>query len=128
MSRVVVDLFLRSLLCFGIALAVYGVVRPDAPRPAPQCVAAPPAVFGIVDGRGAFVPTDVVPLVVGQEFGENLEVTDNGLVGVTERTERARGGVLEHGWIITEGDPAGPYELQLFVDGWHVQTFRFVLR
>jgi hypothetical protein len=155
MTRVVVDLFFRSLLCFGVAAAVYGLVSPNEAEHVACGVQAAPAQFGVVDGTGRFTETEVVPLVIGQEFGwrmpvgegthvwrevlvapaaprewigDDLQIENNGLVGVTERTEVARNGLIEHGWIITEGDPAGPYEMQLFVDDKHVSTFRFVLR
>lgn len=155
MSAALVDLVNRTALCIGIAAAVYSVtVRTEAPPP--ELARTPVVEHGIVDDHGQFLATDVVPLEVGQEFGWRLHLDDgaehtwrevmiapapprewfgddlivggDGTVGVTERTEVPRGGLLSHGWSITEGDPAGPYVIHLFVDGEHVESMRFVLR
>lgn len=155
MSAALVDLVNRTALCIGIAAAVYSVtVRTEAP---PQNTPTPAVVeLGILDEGGDFVETNVVPLAIGQEFGWRLHVDDgqehtwrevliapaaprewlgddlfvagNGTMGITERTEQARGGLLGHGWTITEGDPAGPYVMHLFLDGELVDTLRFVVR
>ena len=155
MSAPLVDLVNRTALCVGIAAAVYSVtVTTDAP--AVEVTAPCPVEFGVVDARGAFVETDVVPLALGQEFGWQLRVDDaaehtwrevmvapaaprewigddllvagDGTMGITERTEAARGGMLSHSWSITEGDPGGPYVLELFLDGQLVESRRFVVR
>ena len=114
------------------------------------------AVFGAYDDMGDLVPADVIPLVPGQEFGwhlavddtfahtwrevlitpaaprewvgADLTITDEGRVGVTERSEVAVNGILEHAWTITDGDPAGQHEIQLYLDGRLVRTFRFTVR
>ncbi|MCC7070269.1 MAG: hypothetical protein IT383_03035 [Deltaproteobacteria bacterium] len=156
MSAPLVDLVNRTVLCLAIAGAVTSVTSTIGTPATP----APPALatieFGILDTDGSFVQSDVVPLLIGQEFGWRLHVADNdthtwrevliapaaprewigddlvvegeGTMGITERTESARGGVLTHGWTITEGDPAGPYQMQLFLDGELVETTTFVLR
>src|ERR1041384_3582303 len=126
MSRLAADLICRSLLCFGIAAAVAGFLREPAPPPAPASCDESFAVFGAYDELGDLVPADVIPLVPGQEFGWHLAVddsyphtwrevlitpaaprewvgadlviTDDGKVGVTERTEVAQNGILEHAW------------------------------
>lgn len=155
MSAALVDLVNRTALCVGIAAAVYSVtVTTDAPAPEPaaRCVLE----LGILDEQGDFVVSDVVPLTIGQEFGwrlpvadrdehtwrevmitpaaprewigDDLYVAEHGTMGITERTEAARGGMLSHGWAITEGDPAGPYVIHLFLDGELVASKRFVVR
>lgn len=153
MIRIATDLVCRSLLCFGIAAAVGGLVR-EPPRDVqagePELSAA---VFGIYDELSDFTATEVVPLRVGQEFGWRLALDDDGLhrwrevlitpeaprewigsdltisgcgrVGVTDRTEVAHGGLLEHTWTVTEGDPAGPHEIHLYLDDELVNVFRF---
>jgi hypothetical protein len=156
MSRLAADLICRSLLCFGIAAVVAGFVRDPAPNVSPQAPEQTAAVFGAFDDEGDLVPSDVVPLVSGQQFGwrlsvddnfphtwrevlitpaaprewvgADLQITDDGKVGVTERIEVPQNGLLEHAWTITDGDPAGQHELQLYLDGKLVKTFRFVVR
>lgn len=156
MSAPLLDLVNRTVLCFGIAAAVYSVTVTTA-DPAPAAVAAAATIeFGIIDADGAFAQSDVVPLAIGQEFGwilrvadddehswrevmiapaaprewigDDLTVSGGGMVGITERTETASGGVLRHGWSITEGDPAGPYLMQVFLDGELLESVTFVLR
>jgi hypothetical protein len=157
MSRLVADLAARSLLCFGIAAAVASFLRdPVPPAPPTSSCEDTYAQFGAVDRDGDLTVTDVIPLVPGQEFGwrvavddtfahtwrevlitpaaprewigSDLVITNDGTVGVTERSEVAVNGVLEHAWTITDGDPAGAHELQLYLDGRLVNTFRFVVR
>jgi hypothetical protein len=156
MSRVAADLISRSLLCFGIAAAVAGFVRDPALSFREAELARPPAVFGVYDDFGDLIVTDVVPLRPGQEFGWRVAVDDDGLhrwrevlitpaaprewlgadltvsgcgrVGVTERSEVASHGFLEHAWTVTEGDPAGPHELHVYVDDRLVRIFRFTVR
>ncbi|HEY4223198.1 MAG TPA: hypothetical protein VGO62_17695 [Myxococcota bacterium] len=157
MSRLAADLVCRSLLCFGIAGAVAGFMHAPLAASAPPVVPEQPsAVFGAFDECGDLVQTDLIPLVPGQEFGwrmpvadtfphswrevlitpnaprewigADLAITDDGKVGVTERTEAPIDGVLEHSWTVTDGDPAGQHEMQLYVDGTLVKTFHFVVR
>ena len=156
MSRLAADLVCRSLLCFGIAAAIAGFVRAPASTPPAQQNDEAFAVFGAYDDAGDLVPSDLIPLVPGQEFGWHLAVddtfphtwrevlitpaaprewlgadlviTDDGKVGVTERTEAQVNGVLEHAWTITDGDPAGQHEIQLYLDGKLVKTFHFTVR
>ena len=158
MSAPLVDLVNRTVLCFGIAAAVYtvSVSVPEGDDASPPHVAASVVELGIIDAQGNFIESDVVPLAIGQEFGWRLHIDDRaehrwrevmtapaaprewigddltvaacGTQGITERTETPRGGVLSHGWAITEGDPAGPYSIQLFLDDELVETLRFVVR
>ena len=114
-----------------------------------------PVAFGVVDEMGALSATDVVPLVAGQQFGWEIDVGDSGLhtwrevlitpaaprewvgddltlldggkVGITERTEVAVGGVLGHSWTITDGDPAGPHVVELWLDGRLVKRVPFTI-
>lgn len=155
MSAPILDLVNRTVLCLGIAAAVYSVTVTTA-EPAHPVEAAATIEFGIIDADGAFAQSDVVPLAIGQEFGWRLNVADEGehswrevmiapaaprewigddlvvggggTVGITERTETASGGVIRHGWSITEGDPAGPYLVQVYLDGELLETMTFVLR
>jgi hypothetical protein len=156
MSRVVADLVCRSLLCFGMAAAVGGLLRDSSLASTCATVEEPRAIFGAYDDMGDLVETEVVPLVPGQEFGWRLRVDDTGLhrwrevlvtpasprewvgsdltiedggrTGITERTEIAVDGLLEHGWTVTDGDPAGPHEIQLYLDDELVKVFKFVVR
>src|SRR5690349_2594688 len=82
MSRVAVDLVSRSILCFGIAAATGALVRDPALSTAPPsttCAAAVPGSFGVYDDMGDLVPTNVVPLVTGEQFGWRLQLDDEGL-------------------------------------------------
>lgn len=156
MSRVAADLVCRSLLCFGIAAAVGGLVRDPALSLGAPVPAQPLAVFGAYDEMGDLLATDVVPLRPGQEFGWRIAVDDTGLhrwrevlitpaaprewvgadltvsgcgrVGITERTDTAWDGVIEHAWTVTEGDPAGPHEMHVYLDDRLVKVFRFTMR
>ena len=153
MSRLAADLVCRSLLCFGIAAAVGGFLHDSTPA-APTCAQEAYGVFGAYDDGGDLVPGDLVPLRPGVEFGwrvqvtpgmhtwrevlvtpaaprewvgADLTITDDGRVGVTERTESSEG-MLEHAWTITDGDPAGAHEIRVYVDDALVKTFHFVVR
>lgn len=164
MSRVAADLVSRSLLCFGIAAAVGGLVQTLPLEPFndvseltfdhdPRCGAT--ATFGVIDDMGSLVPSDIVPLVPGQQFGwelaledeglhtwrevlitpqaprewvgADLQILDEGRVGITERTEVAVDGVLAHAWTITDGDPAGHHVLELWLDGRLVKRASFMI-
>jgi hypothetical protein len=46
-------------------------------------------------------------------------------VAITDRVEAPVDGMLEHGWTIAEGDPRGPYRINLYVEGALVRTFSF---
>ncbi len=154
MSRVAADLVTRSLLCFGIAAFVANAVRTtpayDPVEPERQIV-----TFGVVDDMGELTPSDVVPLVPGQQFGWHIDVGDQGLhtwrevlitpaaprewvgsdltivedgkVGITERTDVAAGGSLSHAWTITDGDPAGPHVVEVWLDGRLVKRVPFTI-
>lgn len=155
MSRVAADLVTRSLLCFGIAAFVANAVRTSpAYAPEPGC-AHETVTFGVVDEMGEVTATDVVPLVPGQQFGWQLDVGDQGLhtwrevlitpaaprewvgadltivdagkIGITERTDVAVGGSLYHAWTITEGDPAGPHVVEIWLDGRLVKRVPFTI-
>lgn len=164
MSRVAVDLVSRSLLCFGIAAAVGGILHSDgfasAVSPCGEISylgahGHEAVVFGLVNDMGDVSPADLIPLVPGQQFGWDMELNDNGLhtwrevlitpraprdwigadltivhggrIGITERTEVAVGGTLQHAWTITDGDPAGHHVLELWLDGRLVKRVPFVI-
>ena len=62
-------------------------------------------------------------------MADNLRVSSDGRIGTTVRThEVAPDGILEHVWTVTEGDPAGVHELQPWIDGAPMKTFRFTIR
>ncbi len=124
-----------------------------------EASAAQIVTFGVVDDMGDLSPTNVVPLVPGQQFGwrmaledepypnglhtwrevlitpsaprewigADLTIVEDGRVGITERTEVAVGGTLEHSWTITDGDPAGHHLLELWLDGRLVKRMSFVI-
>ena len=154
MSRVAADLVTRSILCFGIAAFVANAVR-TTPAYAPAEPEQERVTFGVVDDLGELVATDVIPLVAGQQFGWQLDVGDQGLhtwrevlitpaaprewvgtdltivdegkVGITERTDVAAGGTLFHAWTITDGDPAGPHLVEVWLDGHLVKRVQFTI-
>ncbi len=153
--RLACDLFLRSFLGFGVALAVATTLH----DPRFELFAHPSdrvavTEFGVVDDCDGFSATRVVPLEVGQTFGWRLQVPDgqpvawreelilpeapaqwsgahfvdireDGRVAVTAGIDVPYEGVMGHGWSITEGDPAGRYELRLWIDGVLHDSFAF---
>jgi hypothetical protein len=157
MSRVAADLVTRSLLCFGIAAFVANAVRtgPAYEPDIGGCATQEVVTFGVVDDMGELTATDVVPLVAGQQFGWHIDVGDQGLhtwrevlitpaaprewvgsdltivdegkVGITERTDVAAGGSLSHAWTITDGDPAGPHIVEVWLDGRLVKRVPFTI-
>jgi hypothetical protein len=48
-------------------------------------------------------------------------------VAVTEKTVLPRQGWIRNAWVITEGDPLGPYILKVWIQGTPVKTFHFAL-
>jgi hypothetical protein len=152
-ARIVADIFCRAALCLGISFAYAAAVQRTEPDPQPALVES--ADFGLYTPCGHFVRTDHVPLVPGQSFAwrvqlsdpnavvtwteeiilpaapelwrssDPFELRDGGRIAVTERAEIAVDGVLEHGWTITEGDPAGEYEVRIRVNGEPVESFTF---
>lgn len=155
MSRVAADLVCRSLLCFGMAAAIGGLVQSSSLAGFDAAPNDGQVVFGVVDDLGDLSASEVIPLAPGQQFGWRLAVEDQGMhtwrevlitpsaprewigadltiveqgrVGITERTEVAVGGALEHAWTITEGDPAGHHLIELWLDGRLVKRVSFVL-
>ncbi len=154
-TRLASDLFLRSLLGFGVAIAVASVLQNErvffVEQPSARVAATS---FGMYDACDGYVPTTEVPLLVGQTFswriavpdgqpvawreelvlpeapaqwsGANfIDIRDGGKVAVTAGIDLPYDGVIEHAWSITEGDPAGDYELRLWVDGELHQVFEF---
>lgn len=148
-SRSLVSL---GLVAAVAGLSWDGNARDDA-RPTDLAHEAPRAIFGVVNARGALSPSSRVALRVGQQFGwqaratddsahrwrevlitpspprewrgDNLIVAGCGRVGITERTDVAMGGLLTHTWSISPGDPLGPHELRLYLDGRLVDVFHF---
>ena len=112
--------------------------------------------FG-VDVGGEFVSSDVVPLVPGQTFGWRLSAPPGSVVDWREELDlpaaprvwelndsttlldprhavssgiASLGGdtTLEHGWVVTDGDPAGTYHMRIFANDVLVRRVVFVLR
>ena len=152
-ARIVADIFCRAAVCLCISFAYASAVRQSEPDPQPVVVQA--ADFGIYTPCGHFMRTDHVPLVPGQSFAWRVQLADPDsvvtwseemilptapklwrssdpfelregvLVARTERTEMPADGVVEHGWTLTEGDPAGAYEMRVRVNGETVESFTF---
>jgi hypothetical protein len=106
------------------------------------------------DGSAQFVETSHIPLVPGTTFGWRLKLTmpdssmmlreefilpapptywgvssdtilsDDRMVAITERLVTPENGWLDGRWTVTPGDPEGPYQLRVFLDGTLVKTFR----
>ncbi len=55
----------------------------------------------------------------------DTEVTADRRVAVTEKNVTPEDGWIDNGWVVTEGDPEGLYEMRIYLDGDLVQTFRF---
>jgi hypothetical protein len=145
--RLAADLVLRCLLAVsvtaGVAVALLdeGVFLRTEPS-----ARVTESTFGVFTECGALVASNRVPLVVGQTFGWRIEVpdgqsvvwqeqlilpeaplswsgshfidiSDDGTTALTAGADVPFEGVLEHGFQITEGDPAGDYELRLWIDG-----------
>lgn len=100
-----------------------------------------------------FLETDHIHLVPGTSFGWRLKLSapdtamllreefilpsppaywgissetvlsDDRRVAITERVVTPDDGWLDGRWTVTPGDPAGPYQLRVFLDGALVQTF-----
>ena len=111
--------------------------------------------FG-VDVGGAFLPSDVIPLVPGQTFGWRLSAPAGSVVqwreeldlpsaprvwelndattllddrhAVSSGIEAVDGGTIMHGWVVTEGDPAGTYQMRIYANDVLVRRVVFVLR
>lgn len=55
----------------------------------------------------------------------DTHVTNDGRVAVTHKDLSPNDGWIDNGWVVTEGDPEGLYEMRIYLDGDLVQTFRF---
>jgi hypothetical protein len=152
--RVFADLFARTALCLSVTSAVVAFLY--HPTVVPENARDTRIELGLFLDDGRFVPTDVVPLEVGTTFGWRLHVTDDrpvswheeltapapprewlgddfvvvdsGRTAISDHTVAPVDGVIEHAWIITEGDPAGMHELRVFVDDALAADFHFVVR
>jgi hypothetical protein len=153
--RLAADLLTRSLLALTVSLGVASILVDEGTflhvEPSARVASSS---FGAWTPCGQFVATDRVPLVAGQGFGWHLDVpdgqpvvwheqlilpaapaewsgaqfvdiSDDGRVATTAGVDVPYEGGLEHGWSITEGDPAGDYELRLWVDGRLHERFFF---
>jgi hypothetical protein len=152
--RLAADLVVRSALAFSLSVGLAAVFVDEGMflhvQPSARVAATS---FGVWTECGHLVVTDRVPLSVGQSFGWQIDipdgqpvvwreelilpvapstwsgahfvdVSDDGRVATTAGVDEPWEGVLEHGWQITEGDPAGDYELRLWIDGrLHEQFF-----
>lgn len=58
-------------------------------------------------------------------LGADTRLSDDRTVAVTERLVAPVDGWLAREWTMTEGDPAGPYEMRVFLNDQLVKTFRF---
>lgn len=152
--RLASDLFFRSFLGFGVAVAVAAFLQNEGVLFTHPSARVATTSFGIYDGCDDFVATDDVPLAVGQTFAwrvsvpdgqpvawrEELvlpsapmtwsgahfvDIRDDGRVAVTAGVDVPWEGAVEHAWSITEGDPAGDYELRLWIDGELHEVFDF---
>jgi len=145
--RLASDLFFRSFLGFGVAVAVASFLEGESvllfEQPNERVAAT---AFGAYTDCGEFVPTTDIQLVVGETFAWRIavpdggpvawreelilpnaplqwsgahfvDIRDDGRVAVTAGIDHPLGGVVEHAWSITEGDPAGDYQLRLWIDG-----------
>lgn len=153
--RLAADLLLRSALALGVSVGVASALVDGGVflhvEPSARIAAT---TFGAWTECGALLATDHVPLVVGQAFGWRIEVpdgrpvvwheelilpeapaewsgaqfvdiSDDGRVATTAGVDIPFEGAIEHTWSITEGDPAGDYELRLWVDGQLQDRFFF---
>ena len=153
--RLVADLLLRSLLGFCTAVAVAAALQGESfflvEQSSPRVAAT---AFGAYGGCDAFIITTEVPLQEGQTFGwrvavpdgqpvawrEELvlpeaplhwtgahfvDIRDHGKIAVTAGIDLPSDGIVEHAWSITHGDPAGAYELRLWLDGNLHKVFHF---
>lgn len=55
-------------------------------------------------------------------------VSDDGRVSVTEREVTPDNGVIANTWYVAPGDPAGRYQIRVFVEGQLVKSFAFVVK
>lgn len=151
--RVFADLFARTALCLSVVSAVVAFLY--HPAVVPHAVRDAHVQFGVFTDDG-FVETDIVPLQVGTTFGWRMSVSgdeavswheelttpapprewlggdfvvvDEGRTAISDHIVEPSCGMLEHAWIITEGDPAGMHEMRLFVEDQLVSDFHFVVR
>ncbi|MBM4279387.1 MAG: hypothetical protein FJ137_01045 [Deltaproteobacteria bacterium] len=153
--RLAADLVLRSSLALGVSVGVAQVLVDEGvflhAEASPRVASAE---FGVWTGCNDFLATEHVPLAVGQSFGWHIdvpdgrpvvwheelvlpeapaswsgahfvEISDDGRVATTAGVDVPWEGSIEHAWSITEGDPAGEYELRLWIDGRLHERFFF---
>ena len=93
-------------------------------------------------GQVSLHETDRIPSVEGIEFGWVIQLGDReqsvrwreSLSGPDGSAE-VRGGInptstpqLSGSWVVEAGDPAGRYQIEIDVDGEHLETFEFELQ
>lgn len=54
-----------------------------------------------------------------------IEISIDGKVAVTERTVIPENGLIENYWKVASGDPAGSYVINVYIDDIKVASFRF---
>jgi hypothetical protein len=145
--RLAADILLRSALALGVSFGVASALVDGGVflhvEPSARVASS---TFGLWTACGDLIATEHVPLSPGQEFGWQIDVPDgrpvvwheelilpaapaewsgaqfvdiseDGRVATTAGVDVPFEGSIEHTWSITEGDPAGDYELRLWVDG-----------
>ncbi len=61
------------------------------------------------------------------ETGGDTTIAKDGRTATTEFCQDAADQVLGNSWILQNGDPLGPHEMRIYVDGVPVRTFEFVV-
>ncbi len=55
----------------------------------------------------------------------DFKLTPDRKTATTEGVVMLTDGMIQHAWSVANGDPAGDYEIRLFIEGKLVRTFRF---
>jgi|GEM_PF-1608899 len=58
-------------------------------------------------------------------IGPETTLSTDSRVAITEEVVQLQDGWIGHVWSVSEGDPAGPYEMHVFINDQLVQVFRY---
>lgn len=61
------------------------------------------------------------------EATKEVIISSDRKTAITEKTVLTKDGWISHGWSVAKGDPAGTYNIKIFIEGKYVKEFLFIV-